>query len=115
MTTSNEVTGPTYDAVQRRLERLADRLRVVGPRLAAREGEAARQVLGEIRAGLQRLADCAADADGEPRRAVPALAPHALADQVLVLGFDLLGAPGQRNSAVLAAAMLTLEDVNRLV
>jgi hypothetical protein len=115
MPPSTPETGPTYDDVRRRLERLADRLRVVGPRLAAREGEAARQLLGEIRAGLQRLADCAADADGEPRRAVPELAPHALADQALVLGLDLLGAPDQRSNAVLAAAMMTLEDVNKLV
>jgi hypothetical protein len=32
-----------------------------------------------------------------------------------VLGLDLLGAPDQRSSAVLAAAMMTLEDVNKLV
>ena len=109
------MTEPTYDAVLRRLESLADRLRVVGPRLAAREGEAARQLLLQIRAGLQRLADLAAEADDEPRRVVPELAPHALADQALVLGHDLLGGPGQRSGVVLTAAMQTLEDVNKLV
>jgi hypothetical protein len=81
----------TDDAARRRLERLADRLRVVGPRLAAREGEPAQELLTRIRAGLQRIADLAADADGEPRRRVPDLAAHALGDQALVLGLDLLG------------------------
>jgi len=81
----------THEEARRRLERLADRLRVVGPRLAAREGESARERLARIRAGLQRIADLAADADGEPRRPVPELAAHALGDQALVLGLDLLG------------------------
>ncbi len=104
----------TDDAV-RRLERLANRLRVVGPRLAARDGEAAHQVLQEIRAGLQRLADLAADADGERRRVVPELAAHALGDQVLVLGHDLLSPPSRRSDAVRAAAVQTFEELNRLI
>ena len=97
-------TGPTeslshQDAV-RRLERLADRLRVVGPRLAAREGPQARDLLAKIRDGLQRLADLAAEAEGEPPRTVPELAAHALADQALVLGYDLLGEPTPRIGAI---------------
>ena len=109
------MTEPSHEDAERLLERLADRLRVVGPRLAAREGEAAAHLLREVRAGLQRLADLAADADGEPRRAVPELAGHALGDQALVLGHDLLGAPGQRSAAVRAATVQTLQDVNRLI
>jgi hypothetical protein len=69
--------------------RLADRLRVVGPRLAAREGEVAAQTLGTVRDVLQRLADLGADAEGAPRRPVPVLGAHALGDQVLVLAHDL--------------------------
>jgi hypothetical protein len=85
--------SPTHDDAVRQLERLADRLRVVGPRLAAREGPQAQVQLAAIRTGLQQLADLAADADGHPRRAVPELAAFALADQLLVLGHDLLGQP----------------------
>lgn len=85
--------SPAHDEAVRQLERLADRLRVVGPRLAAREGPQAQDQLAAIRAGLQRLADLAAAADGHSRRAVPELAAFALADQLLVLGHDLLGQP----------------------
>jgi hypothetical protein len=85
------VTSPGYQDAVQRLERLADRLRVVGPRLAAQQGEQAQQTLREIRAGLQRLADLGADSAGEPRRVVPTLAGHALGDQALVLGYDVLG------------------------
>lgn len=70
--------------------RLADRLRVVGPRLAARDGEAAAQTLAEVRNVVQRLADLGADAEGAPRRPVPVLGAHALGDQVLVLAHDLV-------------------------
>jgi hypothetical protein len=83
--------SPTHEDAVRRLDRLAGRLRVAGPRLAAREGAEARQTLAAIRSGLQGLADLAADADGEPRRVVPGLSAHALADQALVLGHDVLG------------------------
>jgi hypothetical protein len=86
----------SHEEAVRRLERLADRLRVVGPRLAARRDPAAGELLGTIRAGLQRLADLAADVDGEPRRVVPELAAHALADQALVLGHDVLSVPDKR-------------------
>jgi len=116
-----ETAGPSDEEALRRLERLADRLRVVGPRLAGREGEAAQQLLREIRAGLQRIADLAAEADGEPSRVVPELAAHALGDQALVLGHDLLrgpdpsGGPGRRPAAVRAAALQAFEDISRLI
>lgn len=89
------------DDAARRLERLADRLRVVGPRLAGRDSDPARELLGQLRAGLQRLADLAADADGRPRRVVPVLAAHALGDQVLVLGHDALRVPGPARAETL--------------
>jgi hypothetical protein len=94
--TSGSAQSVSHEDAVRRLERLADRLRVVGPRLAARQDPAARELLGAIRAGLQRLADLAADADSEPRRVVPELAAHALADQALVLGYEVLGVPDKR-------------------
>jgi hypothetical protein len=73
----------------READRAADRLRVVGPRMAARTGPDAASLLGRVRAGLQRLADLAADAESRPPLAVPDLAPHALGDQLLVLAHDL--------------------------
>ena len=81
-------------ALARELDRVADRLRVIGPRYAARDTPEAAAVLDGVRAAIQRLADLAADAEGLPRRVVPRLAPYALADQVLVLGHDLLVAAG---------------------
>lgn len=130
---SGEGVG-TGEAV-RLLERVADRLRVVGPRLAGREGEEAASRLRQIRAGLQRLADLAADAEGEPRRPVPVLAAHALGDQMLVLGYEALGSsiaerdvagpdvlepdpPGDeppRSAEVRAAAVQALQDVYQLM
>ncbi len=79
----------------RELNRVADRLRVLGPRLDSRPGgqdSRPGEPLARVRADLQRLADLAADAEGLPRREVPILGPHALADQFLVLGHDLLAA-----------------------
>jgi hypothetical protein len=120
--------SPTHDDAVRQLERLADRLRVVGPRLAAREGPQPQAQLAALRSGLQRLADLAADADGHPRRAVPELAAFALADQLLVLGHDLLGQPikdipgqdlgdlpGERSDAFRAVAMEAIASIHRLV
>jgi len=121
------VTGPgpagsvSEEEALRRLERVADRLRVVGPRLAGREGPAAEGLLAQIRGCLQRLADLAATADGEPPRSVPVLAPHALGDQVLVLGHDLFGssllgaARERRSDQVRAAALQALNEVNLLI
>jgi hypothetical protein len=103
------VIGPDRpDSADRLLERVADRLRVVGPRLAARDGQAAQDQLDQVRAALQRMADRTAEATGEPVRPVPRLAAHALADQALVLGHDL-----ERASPTEAAAILT--ELNRLI
>lgn len=85
------------EGLRREVERVADRLRVVGPRLAAQQDTvAAAGRLAAVREVLQRLADLTADLEGGPRRRVPVLAPHALADQVLVLGNDLLAACAAR-------------------
>ena len=108
--------SPTHDDAVRQLERLADRLRVVGPRLAARDGQEAQDQLAAIRAGLQRLADLAAEVDGGPSRKVPELAAFGLADQLLVLGHDLLGqVPGVRSDAFRAVAMEAIASIHRLV
>jgi hypothetical protein len=104
--------SPTYPEAVRQLDRLADRLRVVGPRLAARDGEQAAELLRSIRAGLQQLADLAADADRLPRRAVPELAGYALADQALVLGHDLLT---DRTDPFRAVALDTIRRIQRLI
>ena len=100
---------------QHLLERLADRLRVVGPRLAARDSEAAHQVLAQVRAGLQRLADLAAEAEGRPSRVVPELAPHALGDVALVLGHDLFAGDLDGKPEVRAAAIATMTEISDLL
>jgi hypothetical protein len=99
------------------LDRLADRLRVVGPRLTARTGAEAVATLEQIRAGLQQLADLAADADGEPRRTVPELTGYGLADQALVLGNDLLGEGGtaERTDVFRARAVAAFAEIQKLI
>ncbi len=77
------------DRLLREADRAADRLRVVGPRMAARTGDEAAALLDAVRADLQRLADVGADAEQRPHRDVPVLEAHALADQVLVLAHDV--------------------------
>jgi hypothetical protein len=107
--------SPTPEQALRSLDRLADRLRVVGPRLAARSGPEAVQTLREIRVGLQQLADLTADADGEPRRPVPELAAYALAEQALVLGHDLLGDDEERTDLFRARAVEAFDRIQQLL
>jgi hypothetical protein len=112
--------SPTHPDAVRQLERLADRLRLVGPRLAARDGAEAHDLLRAIRDGLQQLADLAAEADGRARRPIPELAAFALADQALVLGHDLLGRPTddqppERTDAFRAIAVQAIERIQRLI
>ncbi|GAB6900822.1 hypothetical protein [Kineosporia succinea] len=106
--------SPTHEEAVKRLDRLADRLRVVGPRMAARSSDEAAELLGRIRAGLQRIADLTAEADGEPRREVPVLGAHALADQALVLGHDLLRG-GDRTDLFRVTAVEAIIAVHDLV
>lgn len=102
------------------LGRTVDRLRTLGlARLGASfapeptRADAARVV-------AQRLADLAADLEGEPRRTVPRLADAAVGDQVAVCGHDLLAAAAAAqpdpdvDAAVLVAADLLL-DLRRRV
>ena len=110
-----ERLSPTAEDAQRELVRVADRLRVIGPRLAARGTPAAEEALGQVRTGLQQLADLAAQAAGEPIRAVPGLAPHALADQVLVLGHDLLAGPAGATDVRRADAVRALVRIRDLL
>lgn len=110
--------------VLREADRVADRLRVVLPRLLRREDDTAgRELLDRARATLQALADLGAEAQGRRPRPVPRLGPHAIPDQVTVLVHDLVGQapePGafQRPDVAAAAhdAALTraAEDLARL-
>ncbi len=75
--------------VLRTAERLADRLRMLGPRWAARSNAADEQPVAAVRRALQQLADLGARAGGEPARTVPDIGLHALADQLLVLTRDV--------------------------
>lgn len=67
--------------------------------------------LEQVREVLQVLADLAADAGGGPHRLVPRLAPHALADQVLVLGHELAAAGDEDARAAGTAALAGLRRV----
>jgi len=78
--------------VMRAAERLADRLRMLGPRWAARDNPEDAAPAAAVRAALQRLADLAARAEGEPSRPVPDIGLHALADQLIVLARDATAA-----------------------
>jgi hypothetical protein len=79
------VIEPDIPGLEREAGRVADRLRVLGPRWAARDHAPDAAAIGAVRAALQALADVAADAAGAARRPVPPLALHAAGDQVLVL------------------------------
>ena len=113
----------TAEEVSRELDRVADRLRVVGPRLASRAqaDDAAATGIDRARRVLQQLADLAADGESRPRREVPHLAPHALGDQALVLGHDVVAAARAATeagdddgaTALLAEAAVLLEGLRR--
>ena len=81
--------APDAPGVVRAAERVADRLRVLGPRWADRNRSEDARSAGQVRAGLQRLADAGARAERRPERPVPDLGLHVLADQVLVLARDV--------------------------
>jgi len=80
--------APDAAGVVRAAERVADRLRVLGPRWAARNRPEDARPAAEVRAGLQRIADAAAEAEHRERRPVPDLGLHVLPDQLLVLARD---------------------------
>lgn len=79
------------EVLRRELDRVAVRLRVLGPRWAGRGGAGQPQA-DAVRSALQELADLGADVEGRTHREVPVLGPHALPDQLLVLGQDVLAA-----------------------
>ena len=57
---------------------------------------------------VQRIADLGAAAEGRPRRAVPRLADTALADQLAVVGDDVLRAGDPEAVRDLAAELTAL-------
>ncbi len=81
----------TADA-NRQLELLVRRLRDLGPARLGRADECGRTAARAAHDLAQRLADDRADLVGEPRRPVPTLDDHAVADQVAVTGRELLTA-----------------------
>lgn len=83
-----EPPGDAAGELRREAGRVADRLRVLGPRWAARRNDADAAAVTAVREALQELADLAAASGGAERHAVPDLAPHALGDQVLVLAHE---------------------------
>lgn len=90
--------------------RTADRLRVVGPRLAARSGPEAAALLDAVRGELQALADAGCDAEGVARRPVPVLGAHALGDQLLVLARDLAATADPATRTRAAARLRSLRQ-----
>ena len=107
---SAESAGPAE--LLRRAESVADRLAVVGPRLAARESDAAATALSDIRTVLQQLAELGTDAEGRERRPVPVLGAHALGDQVRVLAQDVAAA--QQPTQIAEAVVLLRELAGRI-
>lgn len=100
------------DGVDVELRRVATRLAALGPARLARPAEDAGAPADRVRPVLQDLADLAADLEGEPCRLVPVLAPHALADQLVVLVRDLLSAAGD-DETVLDDVHARLVDLRR--
>ena len=88
------------EAVDVELGRVATRLATLGPARLARRGEDGASPADRVRPVLQELADRAADLEGRPRIPVPVLAPHALADQLVVLVRDVLAAAGDDESVL---------------
>jgi hypothetical protein len=104
--------GSQPDDVQLEVRRVATRLAALGPARLTRAAEDGATPADRVRPVLQDLADRAADLEGEPRRSVPVLAPHALADQLVVLVGDLLAAAGE-DAAVLEHVHRRLVDLRR--
>lgn len=96
------------EAFVREVRRLADALR----RLPAARWRGRRDGVRDV---VQRLADLAADLEGEPRRAVPRLeGDPSLADQLAVVADDLARAAAASGRAdVLAGARAELARVRR--
>jgi hypothetical protein len=101
--------SPDPNELARRLERLGERLRTLG---ATRQAAVAPTVMPLVEA----LAVAAADAEGVPRTPLGDAGPHALGDQVLVLGRDLVAALRDRPDAdrTVAASRL-VEELARVV
>ncbi len=78
--------SPAASALALEAERLATRLRVLGPRWAARG--APDPAAPRVRQALAVLADVARRAEGLPPAGLPPFADHALADVLLVLAAD---------------------------
>ncbi len=94
--------------VLRLADRLADRLRMLGPRWAARDHAADAAPVAAVRHALQQLADLGARHEGLPSRPVPDIGLHALADQLLVLTRDAVAAG---DGAAVRDAARALEDL----
>jgi hypothetical protein len=92
--------------------RVADRLGVVGPRMAARSSASAHAVLDDVRGVLQELADLGADAEAREHRPVPVLGAHALGDQMLVLAHDIAGTADSAGPAVVERATALLRALS---
>jgi len=90
------MTGPDVDDLIRRL-----RARSVSSWSPERVATA--------RDAVQRLADLAADAEDQPRRAVPRLHPMAIADQLEVLAVDATTAGADREAVAALFGQLAVE------
>jgi len=105
------VTGSTAELL-READRVADRVQVVAPRMAARSTADGARVLADLREACARLAALALDAEGVAWRPLPELAPHAVADQVLVLAHDLARSG---DGAAIGAGLALLLDLKRRI
>jgi hypothetical protein len=92
--------------LDRELGRVATRLRGLSLARLQRPDDQGVTPAGRTHDCAQHLADLAADAAGRPRRPVPVLAAHGVADQLTVVAHDVL-AEGDEPAVVAAAAALT--------
>ena len=81
---------PDRELLNRELRRVTDRLRALDVGRLERPGPEGRTAAQLGLDTAQALADLAASVAGRPRRSVPVLPAHAVADQVTVTGHDLL-------------------------
>ncbi len=92
------LTSQTDDDPARELRRVVARLASLGSRAPT----------DVVHPELQHLADIAADAEVRDHRAVPQLAPHALADQLTVLTDDALAVASPETAADIGRRLAAL-------
>jgi hypothetical protein len=106
---TTEPSAPVADRLDRAVGRLVNHVsHWTPPRWAASSASGAGSHADVMQALLQRLADLAADAEGQPGRPVPRLDNVlALADQLRVIAADLIAAGPDEATLTVATDLVT--------